>query len=88
MKRNRFSEEQITQILGEYRAGVGRLELSRKHGVSANTIGNWSRRYGGMQSSEVKRLRGLEDENNRLKRIVAQQALELDAARDVIRRFS
>lgn len=88
MKRNRFSEEQITQILSEQRAGVSRLELSRKYGVSAHTLGTWIRRYGEMQGSEVRKLKGLEEENNRLKRIVAQQALELEAAKDVIKRFS
>jgi putative transposase len=88
MRKSRFTEEQITQILAEYRAGVTQLELSRRHGVSANTISKWNARYGGMNSSEVRKVKALEDENGRLKRIVAQQALELDAAKDVIKRFS
>lgn len=88
MKRNRFTEEQITQVLAEYRAGVTQLELSRKHGVSTATIGNWNKRFGNMQSHDVKKVRTLEEENNRLKRIIGQQVLELEAARDVIKRFS
>ncbi len=88
MRRSRFTEEKITQILAEYRAGVTQQELSRKYGVSTNTISTWNSRYGGMGSSEVRRLKGLVDENGRLKRIVAQQALELDAAKDLISRFS
>lgn len=88
MRKIRFKEEQITQILAEYRAGVTQQELGRKYGVSTHTISNWNIRYGEMGSSEVRKLKSLEEENGRLKRIVAQQALELDAARDVIRRFS
>ena len=88
MRRSRFKEEQITQVLAEYRAGVTPQELGRKYGVSTHTISNWNNRYGTMGSSEVRRLKSLEEENGRLKRIVAQQALELDAAKDVIKRFS
>ncbi len=88
MKRSRFSEEKITQILAEYRAGVTQLELGRKHGVSTATIGNWNKKYGDMQSSEIRKVRSLEEENNRLKRIIGNQALELEAAKDVIKRFS
>lgn len=88
MRRSRFTEEQITQVLAEYRAGATQMELARKHGICARTISVWNERYGGMAGSDVKKLKVLEDENNRLKRIVAQQALELEAARDVIKRFS
>lgn len=88
MRKSRFKEEQITQILAEYRAGASQQELGRKYGVSTHTISNWNSRYGEMGSSEVRRLKTLEEENGRLKKIVAQQALDLDAAKDVIRRFS
>lgn len=88
MKRSRFTEEQITQILAEFRAGTNQSELSRKYGVSTTTISNWNSRFGGMQSSDVRKLRALEEENLKLKRIVADQAVEILAAKDVIRRFS
>lgn len=88
MKKSRFSEEQITHILAEYRAGVTQLELGRKYGVSTATIGIWNKRFGNMQGGEIRKVRSLEEENNRLKRIIGQQALELEAAKDVIKRFS
>jgi putative transposase len=88
MKRSRYTEEQITGILAEFRAGTNQSELSRKYGVSTTTISNWNTRFGGMQSSDVRKLRAFEDENAKLKRIVADQAVEIMAAKDVIRRFS
>lgn len=88
MKRCRFTEEQIAGILAEFRAGTNQSELSRKYGVSTTTISKWNTRFGGMQSSDVRRLKALEDENGKLKRIVADQAVEIMAAKDVIRRFS
>ncbi|MDP2599239.1 MAG: transposase [Deltaproteobacteria bacterium] len=88
MKRSRFSEEQIAGILAEFRAGTNQSELSRKYGVSTATISKWNSRFGDMQSSDVRKLKALEDENSKLKRIVADQAVEIMAAKDVIRRFS
>lgn len=88
MKRVRFTEEQIAGILAEFRAGTNQSELSRKYGVSTTTISKWNGRFGGMQSSDVRRLKALEEENGKLKRIVADQAVEIMAAKDVIRRFS
>ena len=88
MKRTRYSEEQIAGVLAEYRAGVMQSELSRKYGVSTATISNWNSKYGGMQVSDVRKLKALEDENSKLKRIVADQAVEILAAKDVIKRFS
>lgn len=88
MRKSRFTEEQITSILAEYRAGVSQGELSRKYGVSTATLSKWNSKYGGMQSSDVKRLRSLEEENSKLKRIVADQAVEILAAKDIIKRFS
>lgn len=87
MRKSRFNEGQITSILAEYRAGVGQSELSRKYGISTATISKWNSKYGGMQSSDVKRLRFLEEENLKLKRIVADQAVEILAAKDIIKRF-
>ncbi len=88
MKRIRFTDEQIAGILAEFRAGTNQSELSRKYGVSTTTISKWNTRFGGMQSSDVRRLKALEEENGKLKRIVADQAVEIMAAKDVIRRFS
>ena len=88
MKRSRFTEEQIAGILAEFRAGIKQSELSRKYGISVATISKWNGRFGGMQSSDVRKLRALEEENSKLKRIVADQAVEIMAAKDVIKRFS
>lgn len=88
MRKSRFTEEQITSILAQYRAGVNQAELGRKYGVSSKTISNWNAKFGEMQSSDVRRLRQLEEENGKLKRIVADQAVEIMAAKDVIKRFS
>lgn len=68
MKRKRFSEEQIIGVLKEYAAGASMAELSRRHGVSENTLYRWKARYGGMEVSEARRLRDLEAENTKLKR--------------------
>lgn len=88
MRKSRFTEEQITSILAEYRAGMSQGELSRKYGVSTATLSKWNCKYGNMLSSDVKKLRALEEENSKLKRIVADQAVEILAAKDVIKRFS
>lgn len=87
MKRGRFAEGQIAGILAEFRARTNQGELSRKHGASTITISKWNTRFGGMQSSDVRRLEALEEKNGKLKRIVADQAVEIMAAKDVIRRF-
>ena len=71
MKRNRFSEEQIIGILKEHEAGMPVAELCRRHGVSDASIYKWKAKYGGMDVSETKRLRGLEEENAKLKRMLA-----------------
>jgi len=83
MRKSRFSEEQIIAILKELDAGVPGTELARRHSVNKNTIYNW-KKYGGMEASDARRLRQLEDENRRLKKIVADQALDLTALRDVL----
>ena len=76
MKRSRFSEEQIIAILKEHEAGVPVSELCRKHGVSDGSIYKWKAKFGGMDVSESKRLRTLEDENSRLKRMLADAMLD------------
>jgi putative transposase len=88
MRKSRFTEEQITSILAEYRAGMSQGELSRKYGISTATLSKWNVKFGSMQSTDVKKLRALEEENSKLKRIVADQAIEIIAAKDVIKRFS
>jgi len=76
MKKKRYKEGQIVRILEEVRRGRSIAETSRQYGVSENTIYNWRKKYGDMNVSEVKRLKGLEAENSRLKEIVAEQALD------------
>ena len=76
MVRKRYTEEQIIAVLKEAEAGAKTSELCRKHGVSEATFYKWKAKYAGLTVSELKRLRSLEDENRRLKQIVAQQALD------------
>jgi putative transposase len=80
----RYSEEQIIRILDEVRGGKAVGEVARSYGVSENTIYRWKSRFGEMNREELRRLRELEAENVRLKRIVAQQALDIDALKDVV----
>jgi putative transposase len=78
VKKSRFSETQIVAILKEHEAGVATKDLCRKHGVSPATFYNWKAKFGGMEVSDVAKMKALEDENRRLKRIVADQALNID----------
>lgn len=80
----RYTEEQIVKILQEAQAGARAEDLCRKYNVALNTFYRWKQKYGGMQVSDVKKLRSLEDENRRLKQMVAEQALELRAAKDLL----
>ncbi|ORE91057.1 hypothetical protein ATO13_21161 [Stappia sp. 22II-S9-Z10] len=75
MKKSRFSEEQIIGVLKEHAAGIGVAELCRKHGISDATFYTWRKRYGGMEISDARRLKTLEDENARLKKLLAEQML-------------
>jgi len=84
MKRARFSEEQIIAVLKEAEAGTKVTELCRRHGISDATFYTWRSKYGGLEISEMRRLRQLEEENRRLKAIVADQALDLQALKDVL----
>lgn len=84
MKKSRFSEAQIIGILKEAEGGKRVEDLAREHGVSTQTIYNWRRKYGGMEVSEAKRLRELEEENRKLKQMVAEQSLDIRALKDVL----
>ena len=84
MKRARFTEEQIIAVLKEHEAGAKTADLARKHGVSEATLYNWKGRYGGMDVSEAKRLKALEDENAKLKRLLAEQMLDAAALRELL----
>ena len=84
MKRSRFSEEQIIGILKEQEAGVPVAELCRKHGVSDASVYKWKAKYGGMDVSEARRLRALEDENAKLKRMLADAMLDNVALKDLL----
>ena len=76
MKRNRYSEEKIISILKEHEAGASVPDLSRRHGIAENTIYRWKSKFGGMEVSEAKRLRQLEAENLKLKRLLAEAELD------------
>lgn len=84
MKRKHFTPEQIIRILQEVEAGAAVAEVSRRHQVAEQTIYRWRAKYGGLEVSEAKRLKALEEENSRLKRIVAQQALDVDALKELL----
>jgi putative transposase len=84
MKRKRYSEEKIISILKEHEAGIRVQDLVRKYGVSEQSIYRWKAKYGGMDVSEARRLRELEDENRRLKKLVADLSLDKQMLEDVV----
>jgi putative transposase len=86
MKKSRFSDQQIAFILRQAEAGVTVEEICRKAGISEATYYNWRKKYGGLMPSEMKRLKQLDEENQRLKKLVADLALDKEMLQDVIRR--
>jgi putative transposase len=84
MKRSRFTEEQIIAILREQETGVRVAELCRKHGLSSPTFYKWKAKYGGLDVSEARRLKALEDENAKLKRMLADAMLDNVALKDLL----
>jgi putative transposase len=86
MRKSRFSEEQVIAILREQEAGVATAEVCRKHGISSTTFYKWKAKFGGMDVSDARRLRALEDENAKLKRMLADAMLDNVALKDLLGR--
>lgn len=84
MKRSRYSQEQIIGILNEHEAGANCVDLCRKHGMSSGTFYAWQSKYGGMTVSDAKRLKALEDENAKLKKLLAEQMLDAAAMKELL----
>lgn len=87
MKKSKFSPSQIAAILKQFDEGKSVEELSREHGITRATFYQWRKRYGGLEATELKRLKELEEENARLKRMYASLALELDTAKYIIKKL-
>jgi putative transposase len=88
MRKSRFTETQIVSILREHDAGSTFVELGRKHGVHPNTVAAWKAKFGDMDASELARSRAVEDENTRMRRIIANLTLENDAMKQLIEKNS
>ena len=88
MKRQRHTEEQIIQVLNEAQAGATIDELCRRHGISQATYYKWRQKFGGLQVSDTRRLRLLEDENRKLKKLVADQALDMMVLKELLQKKS
>ena len=86
MRKSRFSEQQIIGIIKEHEAGAKVADLTRRHGIGAPMLYNWKAKYGGLDVSEAKRVRALEDENRRLKKLLAEQLFDNAALKDLVGR--
>lgn len=84
MRKSRFSEEQIIGILKEHQAGIPVADLCRKHGISDATLYTWRSKYGGMEVSDARKLKALEDENRRLKKLLAESMLDVATLREMM----
>jgi len=86
MRKSRFGDEQIIAILKEHQAGFSAAEVCRRHGISDATFYKWRSKYGGMEASDAKRLRSLEDENAKLKKLLAEATLDVATLREMLGR--
>lgn len=86
MKRSRFTEPQIIDVLREHEAGAKTGDICRKHGISSATFYKWKAKYGGMDVSDAVRLKALEDENGKLKRLLADAMLDVSALRELLKK--
>jgi putative transposase len=84
MRKGRYSEEQIIAVLKEQQAGIPVAELCRQHGISDATFYTWRKKYGGMEVSDARRLKGLEEENRKLKRLLAESMLDVATLREAL----